>query len=477
MNLIFLSTLPCYSAPDIPQGSIIQDDEIDRILNKWITVLAASANLTSVKPKVYVMASKELNAFATTGGVIVVTSGLVEACTRSEQLLGVLAHELAHVAGGHVLKMDDAIERSNMMALGGTILAGALALLTGKIEPLVAGAVGSAQIGERAFLKHSRDHETIADNNGYAYLEKAGIDPSGIAEFLTILDQKYTYRGSPYVITHPLTPERISAMKSKGGKCSHSSSHKAGPAHPAQVPSPVVAVPAKTSEPAVIPSKDCPKTPESYHTEFKRLKTKVMGFVSDLTVLYPLMAKSDGSVESLYLKAIVYYRTRKIDESIKIFDQLIKQEPNNFDLKELRGQILFENNRFLQAKEDLKEVVTHNPKATFSKILYAHLLIEEAFRSPASAKNSAKEAVSLLKSIADHLKDEPFYWRLRARALGLAGFNAEADLALAEEALLQGDIKQAANKTKKALKSSPQIKEKAKDKAKDIEASRSTTGS
>ncbi|HLD95155.1 MAG TPA: hypothetical protein VI959_00745 [Alphaproteobacteria bacterium] len=109
--------------------------------------------------------------------------------------------------------------------------------------------------------------------------------------------------------------------------------------------------------------------------------------------------------------------------------------------------------------------------------MYAHLLIEEAFRSPASAKNSAKEAISLLKSIADHLKDEPFYWRLRASALGLAGFNAEADLALAEETLLQGDIKQATNKTKKALKSSPQIREKAKDKAKDIEASRSTAGS
>ena len=141
------------------------------------------------------------NAFAMPGGTIVVTDALLTRFPDNDTIAGVLAHEIAHVAEGHVLQQ---LYRST-----GTDLLGALIL--GELGPILDGA--ASQSKTFLSLAYSREHESEADRIGITLAAKAGFDPEGLARLFEELDNQGAAQESSWWSTHPALRERIAQIR------------------------------------------------------------------------------------------------------------------------------------------------------------------------------------------------------------------------------------------------------------------------
>lgn len=166
------------------------------------------ARLVQVQPSPYryhffIADDALINAYAMPAGYIVVNRGLIEKADSAEEVAGVLAHEIEHVAQRHSL-------RGMAQQLGLTLLA---ATVTGD----VGGGAAASWLQELAGLQFSRAQETAADSGGYDRLLAAHIDPHGMASFFEKLQQATgDLPGAlAFLSTHPASAERAAAIKAK----------------------------------------------------------------------------------------------------------------------------------------------------------------------------------------------------------------------------------------------------------------------
>jgi beta-barrel assembly-enhancing protease len=153
----------------------------------------------------HVAENDAINAFAIPGGIVVVHTGLIKATRRPEELAGVLAHEVQHVEQRHSLQ-------ALVKDLG---LRGLWLLVTGDIG---SGLVGQAAL-ELTSLSFSRDAEAQADAKGFDELIEAGIDPSGMADFFTIMAKQQGAATPPaFLSTHPASTAREAALRAREEK-------------------------------------------------------------------------------------------------------------------------------------------------------------------------------------------------------------------------------------------------------------------
>jgi predicted Zn-dependent protease len=157
-----------------------------------------------------VIESRSADAFATIGGYIYVTTGLIELCETEEEFAGVLAHEIAHLVRKHVAKR---LEKEKYLNIG-RLATFVLAMLTGDAkarEAIIASGMGAIQ---SVSLMYSREDEEEADSVGSLILEKAGFGCAGISDFLKRLRATSKEIGLPqYLLTHPYHEERISKLE------------------------------------------------------------------------------------------------------------------------------------------------------------------------------------------------------------------------------------------------------------------------
>lgn len=154
---------------------------------------------------------KELNAFALPGGPVWVNRGIIRAAGNESQLVGVLAHEIAHIAERHAA---DQITKS-VVANG---LLGLLDSVLGDDRPAQVARIGSGLFAEGLFLKFSRDDERAADRVGLEIMREAGWNPRGMVEFMqTLRDAQGRDPGAVEVFlsTHPTPEGRIEELTSQ----------------------------------------------------------------------------------------------------------------------------------------------------------------------------------------------------------------------------------------------------------------------
>ncbi len=151
----------------------------------------------------YIARSSDINAFATPGGHVTVHTGLIERAESPEQLLGVMAHELAHVSERHALQ--GMVGRVGLLAVVQTFVGDASALLA------LAADIGAGLTQ----LQFSRELEEEADALALRHLQRAEIAPWGLREFLEILGDAEREQGFalPGMLrTHPPTEERLRSL-------------------------------------------------------------------------------------------------------------------------------------------------------------------------------------------------------------------------------------------------------------------------
>jgi predicted Zn-dependent protease len=157
-----------------------------------------------------VVDDEEANAFSLPGGYVFINDGLITKTSNDDELAGVIAHEVAHIAARHAIKRYEG-------GLGLQIVQ--LATLATRQPEAIRGA---SVAGQAARLAYARQDELEADRLAVNYLKAAGFDPKGIISFLEKLQalhhtrSHYLPRGvvrPHYAFTHPFVPDRIRETK------------------------------------------------------------------------------------------------------------------------------------------------------------------------------------------------------------------------------------------------------------------------
>ena len=181
-------------------------EKINRVQTVGMRVASAS-DRQDLQYHFNVIEDKEINAFAAPGGYIYVNTGLLDAVSSDDELAGVLAHEVGHVAALHSVKKIQAV-------LGYNILA-SIALRSEKYNNIRKGVDTSVSL---VMLGYSRQDELQADVLGVRYMRKAGYDPNGIVTFLEKMEEKEKKDPTSRLVflrSHPYAGDRVKAVRAE----------------------------------------------------------------------------------------------------------------------------------------------------------------------------------------------------------------------------------------------------------------------
>ncbi|TNE34676.1 MAG: M48 family peptidase [Alphaproteobacteria bacterium] len=393
--------------------SFIRDAEIEHTLRSFARPLFKAANLNSDAVEIYIINSKDINAFVAGGQRLFVYVGLLERVENPGQLKGVIAHETGHIAGGHLARGQEAMKNASIKQIIGMLLGG-LAAAAGGAGAGAAVMLGSGDAATKSYLQYSRNQESSADQAAITFLDRTHQSGRGMLEFLKIIGAD-EYRPqttvSSFYRSHPVSADRIVALEQRV---------------------------------KVSPYKDVPDSPEDIEA-LKRMQAKLYAFTNPLNKTlheYPL---SDKSIPARYARAIGYFRYPDLDKSMAEINSLINEEPSNPYFYELKGQALYENGNIADALKPLSTAADLAPDEPLILTLYGTVL-----NATGDLQDSEKAIVVLNEALALDPNDGNT-WDQAAIAYSRTGDNGMLSLASAERSLLEGNAEKAIFHAKRAL--------------------------
>jgi len=393
--------------------SLIRDAEIENTIRVFSTPLWQAAGLAPDSVRIVLVNDDSLNAFVAAGQNLFINTGLLMRSESATQVIGVIAHETGHIAGGHLSRIGDAIDNVGYSSLLGLLLGGGAAILTGRGDVGAAVMQGTQQAGVRNFLAFSRTQESAADQAALRYLESTGQSANGLLQFFDILGEQELLspaQQDAYVRTHPLSRDRVEAVRAHVAKSRHSNA---------------------SEDPRL-------------GVMHARTKAKLIGFTRPLPQALRSYPETDTSLSGRYARSIAYYRVANISRALGLIDELILEHPNDPYFHELRGQMLFENQRGIEAIPSYERAVALASNSPMLHAELAHAQIESG--DPALLDS----AVSHLQFALSREPREGSSWRFLATAYGRQNKMGESARALAEEALLQRRYSEAIGLAKRA---------------------------
>ncbi len=403
-GLLLAPVVPAF-ADDGPSISIIRDTEIERILHEEADPVFVAAGLDPKAVQIHLVSDDEIQAFSVGGEQIFIYSGLILQTKNPNQLIGVIAHETGHIAGGHLVRSDEMTHS----AIGPMLLSvglGILAALAGAPDAAAGLIFSSGYFGELSVLGYSREQEARADQAAATYLERAGISGRGLVQFFDnfryqeLFDDERRY---PYFRSHPLSDDRIEALSVRVKQQPHYD----------QVDSPRAL---------------------ALHAI---MKAKLEGFIDGAGQVLADYPESDQSFPARYARAISLYRQDDTDAALKAIEALIADQPKNPYLWELKGQILFDAGRTKDAEAAHRRSVELDPDAPLLRINHAQTLV--ALGAPAQLDEAV---LDLRRSLAVE-PDNPLAWRLLSEAYDGKKDPGMARLAAAEQNFYLGQLLEA----------------------------------
>ena len=430
-SVVMLSSVS-WSLPDLPDGSVVFDDEVEMAFDLWFSKIfkAAPQFSKTLKPKVFLIAHHTVNAGAGAGGQFAIFSGLFKQCETIEEFMGVIAHEIAHVKGSHMIRGEQAASQNMLVAAIAFALGGVAALASGDMAPLIAGLSGGSGMYMGSVLKHTRDLETQADADAVDLLTRAGIPATGLLSFLQKLEKLYRSPDvNPYHQTHPLTSDRISALKDRIATLS---------------------IPVWSDR-------------EQWQSLYTHVRAKILAFTLRPKEVLNLF-KGD-SAETHMARAIALGRQNQTEEAIRELEKAIQKRAHDPFILEIKAQLLLDKRDVNGAITSLEKAISMNPKRSiYLKLSLAHLLTEKG--------NNPDKALGILKEITQRSSEgNEFGWYLLGKSYAQKGLPGHALWASAEYDLRQGDIKASEAKLKRVkgyLSTEPDLKIKMGDSKVDL---------
>lgn len=393
--------------------SLIRDAEIEATIRDLATPLFQAAGLSPEGVSIYLINDDRLNAFVAGGQNLFLNTGLIMAMRSPLELIGVIAHETGHIAGGHLARTSDAIASASTTALLSAIVGVATAVATGRGDAGAAIALGGQSAATRSFLSYSRAQESAADQAALRYLDTTQQSAQGLARFFEELASQELLsiqRQSPYMSTHPFTRDRLNTVEEH----------------------------VRNS-----PYAETPATPEQT-ARFERMVAKLHGFIRSPSLTFRKYPDTDTSNAARLARAIAYREVPDYPKAIALTRELIADDPDDPYLYELEGQLLFESGRIDEAVGPMEKANALAPSAGLIEVSLAQVLL--AKNEPAADQKALDHLQRAKRSEADW----PFFWRQLATAQGRLGDIGQAALSLAEEAVRQSDWQSAEVQAKRA---------------------------
>ena len=192
--------------------SFIRDTEIEETLRMYATPIFQAAGLDANGVSVYIVSDNSLNAFVAGGQKLFINTGLLLKADTPEQVMGVMAHETGHIAGGHLSRIHDQLRNASAISILSTLAGVAAGVAAGRSDVGTAAILGGQNVAQRNFLAYSRTQESSADQAGVKFLTDVGISSRGMLDFMKKLEGQEllsTASQDPYLRSHPLTTERV----------------------------------------------------------------------------------------------------------------------------------------------------------------------------------------------------------------------------------------------------------------------------
>lgn len=388
------------SAPAIAQG-LVRDAEIEAVMRAYSDPLIEAAGLNLNSVDIHLVGDMEFNAFVTRGQNVFLNTGLIVVAETPSEIKGVIAHELGHIEGAHLVRMQQA-ERSAMAAMAAAIGVGIIAALAGAGDAGAAIIASSPQFATLDFMTYTRSQEAAADQAAVRFLTASGQSGRGLVstfERLAHQERLSFQRRWQYFRSHPLSADRITALR-------------------------------RNVESS--PYADVTDTEEEIAT-LRRIQAKIIGFMAPPAQTFERYPESDTSIPARYARAVAFYKQGLMTRAEEVVLSLINDEPDNPYFHELHGQMLFESGHIARAIAPYRRSLELAERQPLLQIGLATALIATGDEA------AVNEAVMLLAQALVSEPDNAFGWFQKSLAHTARGDLPMAELATAERYFAVGD--------------------------------------
>lgn len=399
---IFIALL-CLLLPSVATANVIRDTEIEQVLLRIAQPMARQSGIGAERIHIRIVINPSYNAFVIGDNTIYIHSGLILGAENLLEVAGVMAHEIGHIASGHVQRREEVINEAGRATILGALVAVALTA-TGAGAAAVGVLVGSADQAQRTVLARSRQDEGVADEWAIRLMQGQSFSLYPMAETMRRLGSQRLLpqsRQSEYYQTHPSAHERSAVFQD------HINQHE-----PMPLPTPAWMPPA-----------------------FERIKNKLQAWTHPpKTTIANLLGQDDTQAQ--FMRAIALMRLADTPSARDIMAVLVAESPDNPFFREFYGDILLALGEGVEAARQYEQTLDLlDTEVNRGQILLSLGRAYVASGDPALLP----QAITALEE-ASQLEPK---WAFAKRQLGIsygkAGRKADADLTLAEEALIMGN--------------------------------------
>ena len=418
--LAVLAALSLTAQPAEAQ-SVLRDAETEALLKDLAAPLVQAAGLAPGNVDVVLVGDPSINAFVAGGQTVYINSGLIEEADSAAEVQGVIAHELGHVTGGHVISTPQAYANAGKISLLSMLL-GVAAAVAGAGEAAMGVMMAGQQAAMGKFLAFSRVQESSADAAGAQYLSKAGISGRGSLSFfkkLQSMEFRYGYGHSDddaFASTHPMSGDRIARL---------------------------------THDYETDPAWDKPDDPQ-LQARFERVKAKLAGYIQEPAQTLRQYPETDTTAPARYARAYAFHKQALMDKALAETDALIKSAPDDPYYLELEGQVLLESGRPADAVAPLRKATALTSNQPLIASLFSHALIAT------EDKANYPEAKEVLKAAVARDRLNPFAWYQLGVIYAEQGDMSRARLASAEQQVMNGQYVEALRSAQAATQGLPE---------------------
>lgn len=391
---------------------VVRDAEIEALVRDYARPIFKAAGLANDGIDIVLVNDQSFNAFVTGRRLFINTGALVIAETPNE-IIGVIAHEAGHIAGGHQQKLRDQLDRAKTMAIiatllgAGAMVAGATTNSRGLAGAGMGVAAGGGEMAQRSILAYQRTEEITADRSAITYLNATGQSGMGMLKTFGRFQSALSLAGTqvdPYRISHPMPQERIANLE------------------------------ALVKQSPFVNTID----PPALQQRHDMMRIKIAAYMQGQAAVVRLMRKNPTSLAARYGDAQQTYLYGNPGAALTKTAALIKEQPKNPYFQELRGDILMKINKPKDAADAYAKAVSLDP-ARSGLLLISLGQALMAVGTP----DSLKKAVIQLNNGVGRDRENSDAYRFLAQAYGELGDVPAADLATAEGHYYSGDYKNA----------------------------------
>ncbi|MCK1286336.1 M48 family metallopeptidase [Bradyrhizobium sp. 44] len=396
---------------------VLRDTETEQLLREYTRPILRAAGLEKQNIQMVIVNEGSFNAFVADGRRIFVNYGAILQSETPNQIIGVLAHETGHLAGGHLSKLREQLANAQTQMIIAMLLgAGAMAVGStrgsgsagnnGLANAGAAALAGPQEMIRRTLLSYQRQQEENADRAGVKFLTATQQSPKGMYETFKRFTSEslFAARGAdPYLQSHPMPAERVASLQEFVSSSPYWD---------------------KKDDPAL-------------QLRHDMVRAKISAFMERPETVYRRYPLTNDSMPARYARAISTYLHGDLRSALTQIDALIQVQPNNAYFYEVRGQALLEGGKPAEAIPALRKAVALSNNAPLIEMLLGQALVGS------DNKAYTDDAVRILRAAVAREPEAILGYMQLAMAYGRKGDYAEADLASAQAAYLRGDNKTA----------------------------------